>query len=118
MTLAAAVRSDKALSDDLTQPGASKGIVFFGPQRAVLPLPENWVWSVGLESRLITDGKRTLAFSVIPWDDLVYEAGEAQTSQLLPPAQRAGALGLDPLAHSPVQTSAYLLPPRWVVLVL
>lgn len=57
LTLAAALCSDKDLSDHLTQPRASKGIVFFGPRRLFLPFPENGVWRVGLESRLITDGK-------------------------------------------------------------
>lgn len=33
--MAASECSDKALSDGLAQPGASKGIVFFGPQRAI-----------------------------------------------------------------------------------
>lgn len=71
LTLAAALCSDKALSDHLTQPRASKGIVFFGPRRLFLPFPENGVWRVGLESRLITDGKRTRASSLVPLDDLM-----------------------------------------------
>lgn len=92
--MAAAVGSDKALSDSLTQPGASKGIVFFGPRGLFLPFPENWVWSMGLESRLITDGKRTLPFSPMPLDNLIDEASET------------------------VQTPDDFVPMRWVVWVL
>lgn len=87
--------SDKALSEISHSQGHPRVLYSLAPRGLFLPVPENWVWSVGLESRLITDGKRTLAFSLIPRDDLVREAGEAQTSQLLPPSQIAGALGLD-----------------------
>lgn len=58
---------------------------------------------MGLESRLITDGKRTLAFSLVPLDNLIDEAGEKQVCSCL--------------ASSPVQTPDFL-PVRWVVRVL
>lgn len=53
---------------------------------------------MGLESRLITDGKWTLASSPIPLDGLIHAAGEAQTAHPLPLSQSAGAPGPDPLA--------------------
>ena len=118
LTLAAAVLGDKALSDRLIWPGASKGIVFFGPRGLFLPLPENWVWSVGLEWRWITDKKRTLASSLVLLDDLIDKASEVQTGQLACLPQGTGVLGPDPLATSPVQTADHILLMRWVVLVL
>lgn len=101
LALAVAVCGDKALSDSLAQPGASKSIVFFGPRGLFLPFPENWVWSMGWESRPITDGKRTLAFSPGPLDNLMDEVSEKQV--------RCG------FASSPVRAPDAFLPPRCVV---
>lgn len=78
------VCSDKALSEISHSQGHPRVLYSLAPRGLFLPFPEYWVWSMGLESRLITDGKWTLAFSLIPRDGLVREAGEAQTSQLLP----------------------------------
>lgn len=118
LILAATVHSDKAPSDRLIWPGASKGIVFFGPRGLFLPLPENWVWSMGLESRQITDEKRTLASSLVLLDDLIDKASEVQTGQLACLPQGTGVLGPDPLAISPIQTADHVLLVRWVVSVL
>lgn len=118
LTLAAAAHGDKALSDHLIRPGASKGIVFFSPRGLFLPLPENWVWRTGLESRQITDEKRTLASSPVLLDDLMDKASEVQTGQLACLPQGTGFLGPDPLAISPIQTADHVLLMRWVVLVL
>lgn len=71
-----------------------------------------------MESRLTTDGKRTLASSLVPLDDLMDEVSEVQTGQLAPLPRGTGTHGPDPLSCSPSQTADYLLLMRWVWLVL
>lgn len=68
------------------------------PRGLFLSFPENWVWRMGLASRLITDGKWTLAFSPTPLDGLIHGAGEAPTARPLSLSQRAGAPGPGPSA--------------------
>lgn len=68
------------------------------PRGLFLSFPENWVWRMGLASRLITDGKWTLAFSPTPLDGSIHAAGEAPTARPLSLSQRAGAPGPGPSA--------------------
>lgn len=76
LTLAASVSSDKAFSDCLTQPGASKGIVFFGPRGLFLPLPKTGCVECRLGVKANYNGKQTLASFLFPLDSLIDEALE------------------------------------------
>lgn len=84
--------------------------MFGAPRGPFLRFPESWVWDVGLESRLIADGERPLALSLVPPDDWIQGTGEAQSGQRSPLSQSAGAPGLDLSAQFPVQAPDALPP--------